>query len=197
MKLIKKSAFLILIILTIQANAQVYKSNTGHASFFSEGTVKDIDAHNEKVKAELNTSTGEIVFIMNMHDFQFKNRKMEKDARRKHLETDKYQEATFRGKINNQIDYAKIGVYPATASGKLKIHGVEKEVTEKGTVTVKEGVITLQSDFNILLKDYNIETPKLAFKEMTADNMSVKVNVMLAEQKKNIASKKKKIKQNL
>lgn len=182
---------LFFVVFATHVNAQIFKSNTGAISFFSEGAVKDIDATNQKVKAELNSSTGEITFFMNMKDFQFKNSKMQKDAKTKYLETDKYQEATFKGKINGKIDYSKNGTYPATASGKLKIHGVEKDVTEKGTVTVKKGVIMLQSDFKILLKDYNIETPKIAFKKMAADNMQVNINVSLSEQKKNIVAAKK------
>jgi polyisoprenoid-binding protein YceI len=177
---------LILIAFVVQANAQVYSSSTGKISFFSEGTVSNVDANNEKVKVELNLSTGEMTFAMNMKDFQFENHKMQKDAAEsKYLETDKYRDASFKGKINNKIDYSINKVYPITVSGKLKIHGVQRDVIEKGTLTIKKGQIILQSEFNILFRDYNIETPKITFKEMTEDNADVKINVILPERKKN------------
>jgi polyisoprenoid-binding protein YceI len=117
-----------------------------------------------------------------MAEFQFKNEKMGKDATKKYIEIDKYPKAGFKGKVNKKIDYAKAGTYPVTVSGVLKIHGAEKRITEKGTMTVKNKQIILRSDFFVLLKDYNIETPKILGQEMTADKVVVKVNATLSGQ---------------
>jgi polyisoprenoid-binding protein YceI len=167
-----------------------YSSTTGFVSFFSEAPIANVDAKNEKVKVELNTSNGEVTFDMAMKDFEFESAKMGRDARKKYLETEKYQKAGFKGKLQGDIDYDKPGSYKATASGKLKIHGVEKDITEKGTVTVlKNGQVKLQSEFNVLLADYKIETPKILGQEMTQDNVQVKVEVTLAKDSKEVASK--------
>ena len=167
-----------------------HTSTKGYVSFFSKAPVADVDAKNEKVKVEMNTSDGEVIVDITMTDFQFKNEKMGRDARKKYLEIDKYQKAGFKGKIQGKIDYDKPGTYSATAMGKLKIHGVEKDVTEKGTVTVVEGgQIKLKSEFNITLADYKIETPKILGQEMTADKVLVKIDATLTKGKKEIASK--------
>jgi len=168
-----------------------HTSTKGYVSFFSKAPVADVDAKNEKVKVEMNTSDGEVIVDITMTDFQFKNEKMGRDARKKYLEIDKYQKAGFKGKIQGKIDYDKPGTYSATAMGKLKIHGVEKDVTEKGTVTVVEGgQIKLKSEFNITLADYKIETPKILGQEMTEDKVLVKIEATLTKGKKEIASKK-------
>jgi len=77
-----------------------------------------------------------------------------------------------------------------TAAGKLKIHGVEKDVTEKGTVTVvKGGQVKLMSEFHVALADYSIETPQILGQEMTEDNVLVKIEATLTKGPKDVASK--------
>jgi polyisoprenoid-binding protein YceI len=117
-----------------------------------------------------------------MADFEFKNEKMGRDADKKYLERGTYPKASFKGKVSSKIDYHKPGKYPVTVTGVLKIHGTEKKITEKGTITVQEKQVVLHSDFYALLKDYNIETPKILGKEMTANKVLVKVNATLPEQ---------------
>jgi polyisoprenoid-binding protein YceI len=160
----------------------IYSTHNGMITFFSEAPVADVDARNEKVKVELNTSTHEVTFDAMMGDFNFKNNKMGRDADKKYLEREKYPKASFKGKVMGKIDYEKPGKYPATVSGALKIHGTEKKVTEKGTIIVKEKQITLLADFYASLKDYNIETPKILGKEMTAEKVLIKVDATLSEQ---------------
>ncbi len=168
-----------------------YTSTEGHVSFFSKAPVADVDALNEKVKVELNASSGEVTLDITMKDFNFKSEKMGRDARKKYLEMDKYPKASFKGKIKGEIDYDKPGSYKATATGKLKIHGIEKDVTEKGTVTVGDrGQVKLQSEFGVTLADYKIETPKILGQEMTEDKVLVKIEAMLTKGGKDVASKK-------
>ena len=168
-----------------------YTSTKGYVSFYSKAPIADVDAQNEKVKVEMNTSSGELIFDITMRDFKFKKEKMGKDARKKYLEIDKHPKAGFKGKIQDKIDYDKPGTYNVTATGKLKIHGVEKDVTEKGTVTVvKGGQVKLKSEFNVTLADYSIETPKILGQEMTADKVLVKIEATLTKGPKDVASKK-------
>jgi polyisoprenoid-binding protein YceI len=116
---------------------------------------------------------------------------MGRDAQTKYLETEKYPKANFKGKISGKIKYDKPGTYPVTVAGTLKIHGTEKKVTEKGVVIIKDKQIGLKSEFHVMLKDYNIETPKILGKEMTADKVRVTVEAMVSEEQ-GLASGKKK-----
>ncbi|SHH57915.1 Polyisoprenoid-binding protein YceI [Chryseolinea serpens] len=168
-----------------------YTSTKGFVSFFAKAPVADVDAKNNKVKVALNPSDGEVTFDMAMKDFEFKNGKMGRDAEKKYLETEKYTTAGFKGKILGKIDYDKPGSYPVTAKGKLKIHGVEKEVSEKGTVVVDKEGVKLLSDFTVALADYKIETPKILGQKMTAEKIQVKIDAKLMKGAKEVASKKK------
>jgi polyisoprenoid-binding protein YceI len=195
---IKDMKTLLIIVFTVSTLAlsgnleqHKYSSSTGFISFFAKAPVANVDAQNKKVKVELNTSDGELSFDMAMKDFEFKNKKMGRDAEKKYLETKKYPKASFKGKIEGKVKYDKPGSYPVTAKGKLKIHGVEKTVSEKGIVVVMDDdVVKLQSEFSVMLADYKIETPKILGKEMTADKVLVKIDVKLLKDTRAIASKK-------
>jgi polyisoprenoid-binding protein YceI len=175
--------------LRMAAQGSEYTTNAAHVSFFATAPVADVDAQNDRVTVTFNTSTNEVTFAMAMADFQFKNKKMGRDAEKKYLETEKYPKAGFKGKITGKVDYDKPGSYPVTAKGTLKVHGVEKEIAEKGTVVVGKGQIKLLSEFNVLLKDYKIETPTILGKEMTADRVQVKVAASLSEGPKDLSKK--------
>jgi polyisoprenoid-binding protein YceI len=176
--------FTMIMILTLfqltRTEAQgTYTTNKGHVSFFANAPVADVDARSDKAKIALNTSTGELTVNADMTSFQFQNKKMGRDARGSYIETDKFPQASFAGKITGKVDYDKPGSYPVTATGKLKVHGTEREVNEKGTVNVQKGRISIQSQFNVALKDHNIETPKILGQEMTEDQVIVKVEATL------------------
>jgi polyisoprenoid-binding protein YceI len=168
-----------------------FATENGFASFYSEAPIADVDARNRNVTVTLNTSTQEIVVEMDMADFHFKNKKMERDARDKYLETEKYSRAGFKGGMHGKIDYEKPGTYPATAVGTLTVHGVDKQVEKKGEIIVAEGKITLRSEFFIALQDYNIETPSILGIKMTQDKVLVKVEATLSEAKDIITKKDK------
>jgi polyisoprenoid-binding protein YceI len=168
-----------------------YATGSGVVSFFSEAPVANVEAVNKNASVELNTSTHEITFTLHMADFEFANKKMGRDAEKKYLETVKYPRAGFKGKVISNVNYGKPGSYPATVKGTLTIHGTNQEITNKGTIIVEEKQIKVQSEFDLRLADYNIETPKLLGRKMTSESVHVKVNAALTKQT-DLASEKKK-----
>jgi polyisoprenoid-binding protein YceI len=69
-------------------------------------------------------------------------------------------------------------------TGKLTIHGVDKDRTLDGTVTVKGGTITLNTKFNVHIADHGIEVPSLYVKNI-AEDVEVKLHAVLEPFKKN------------
>src|ERR1035438_1845816 len=130
---------IVILLLTVAAgkvNGQtIYSTKTGNVSFFSKTPIRDINAKNEKVGVVLNTATNEMVFVVSIKDFVFPDALMQEHFNENYMESDKYPTANFNGKFNEKIDYSKDGITNITATGKLKIHNIEKEVTEKGTLT--------------------------------------------------------------
>jgi hypothetical protein len=86
---------------------------------------------------------------------------MQEHFNENYVESEKFPYAIFKGKLNEKIDFSKDGEYKTTATGKLTIHGVEKERTIEGTVMVKGGEIIMNSSFKVTFAEHNIVIPAL------------------------------------
>lgn len=138
-------------------------SKKSHVTFYSHTDVEDIKAKNFKTVSTLEVETGAVVFSVPMQSFEFDIALMQKHFNSpKFLDTKQFPKAKFVGKITNlsSIHFDKDGVYPATIKGDMNIHGETKNVTEKGTITVKGSSVEMKSKFNLTLADYKIAFEK-------------------------------------
>ena len=165
------------------AQATLYSTSAGNTQFSSETPLENIKAENKKCQAILNISTGELAIRMNMHDFVFPNKLMQEHFNENYMESDKYPNATFSGKIDKVIDYTKDGEYDASATGKFTVHGVTKPRTINGKIKIAGSTITVSSDFQVALADHKIEVPKIVFVKI-AQNIEVKAQYVLSPAKK-------------
>ena len=180
-----KKLFLSLVILSCSAllHAQIYMAKECVISFFSPSPMEDIKAENKVAKPIMNTSTGDIQVRISIIAFTFPDHLMEEHFNENYMESDKFPNSEFKGKINEKVDYSKDGTTKVTVSGKLKIHGVELDRTLEGTVTVKGNQIILDTKFMVHLADYKIVIPKLVAKNI-AEDIEVKLNATLEPFKK-------------
>ncbi|HEY6505852.1 MAG TPA: YceI family protein [Chitinophagaceae bacterium] len=164
---------LLLFSLTTIAQGKFY-TKTGKISFFSSTSVEDIEAINKSVVTLLDTKTGDLQFAVLMKGFEFKKGLMQEHFNRDYVESDKFPKAEFKGQItnNSEINYTTNGTYTAKANGKLTIHGITKDIETTGTITIKDGKLTLNSVFTALVADYKISIPKIY-----RDNISKSIRV--------------------
>src|SRR5437764_202641 len=140
-----KIFILLTTILSVPCVAQVYTVKEGSVHFYSKAPIEDIDAYTNNVQAILNTQAKEVAFIVPIRGFEFRKDLMREHFNEKYMESDKYPNAAFSGKIKEDIDWTKDGKYTATTTGTMKMHGVKKEETYTGEVTVKNGEISIES----------------------------------------------------
>ncbi|HLG36337.1 MAG TPA: YceI family protein [Bacteroidia bacterium] len=180
-----KKIFLLLILSLsfVLSRAQLYSCKEGTVSFFSEAPLENIDAINRNINSFLNFATDEVIFLLPIRGFEFDRDLMEEHFNEKYLESDKYPNATFRGKITEKGEVSKPGIHNITVTGKLTMHGVENEITVPGVVITAEDTIKIRSLFTIALKDYKIKVPKLVFQNI-AETVTVKVNAAYTIYKK-------------
>lgn len=154
-------AALFLITATGAVQAQKYITKTGHIRFFSTTPMEDIEAHNRQVNAAIDSQTGDFVFKVLMKSFQFEKALMQEHFNENYVESDKYPNASFKGKISNikDVDFSKPGKYEVTVEGDLTIKDVTKKISEKGTLEVAGDKVTGKSTFFVQLADYNIKVP--------------------------------------
>ncbi len=177
----KIKPLLLIVLLTVWVatstlNAQnIYLATGGKVSFFSETPVENIDATTESMTSVLNISNNEVQFTVPLRTFKFKKALMEEHFNEKYVESEIYPKSTFKGKINDTIDWARDTVIAVSATGEFNLHGVTKTITEKGKLTIRGTKIRLDVSFLIALKDYNIEIPKLVTKSI-AEEIRVDLN---------------------
>jgi len=185
------SAFAVLSFLS--SKAQIYMGKTCEITFFSAATLENITATNKTTKPILNTSTGDVLIKISIANFDFANALMKEHFNENYMETDKAgakdakgvdtypnKYSTFKGKINEKVDYKKDGMTKVTVTGKLDIHGVSQDRTIDALLTIKGGVISVDTKFNVALKDHNITIPELLYQKI-ATSVEVKMHADLTE----------------
>jgi hypothetical protein len=156
------SLMLIFVFMTAQSvSAQKFITKTGYIKFYSYAPLEKIEAHNRQVNSALDIPTGGFVFKVLMKSFEFEKALMQEHFNENYVESDKYPSAYFAGKVTNikDINLSKDGIYDADVTGKLTLHGVTKDISEKGTFEVKQGKLIGKTKFNLTVADYNITIP--------------------------------------
>jgi polyisoprenoid-binding protein YceI len=116
-------------------------------------------AVNKTVIGAIDPQTGSIQFEANVKNFSFSNPTMQEHFNgEKWLNSDTHPKFTFKGNIVNpsSVDFKKDGTYKTEVEGTLVIKGKEQKLKVPGTVVVKNGTISISSDFTIALADYGI-----------------------------------------
>ena len=135
-----KKAILICIgaLLTSSIMAQdLFQVRESEVSFYSDSPLEKIEAVNTKNKSFFKKSTKTVAIVITIVNFKFEEPLMEEHFNENYMESEKFPTATFKGEINEDIDFSKDGTYDASATGKLTLHGVEQERTIKGKITIK------------------------------------------------------------
>ncbi|HMU09370.1 MAG TPA: YceI family protein [Ferruginibacter sp.] len=175
----KKLFFLLLSLsLGLFAEAQnIYMTKTGKATFYSRAkSPEKVEADNNEVSSVVNMQTGDMVFAILVKSFHFHSALMEEHFNENYVESNKYPKSTFKGAIKNisTVNFLKDGTYPVTVEGDLSLHGVTKNITAKGSLTIKGGKVSAYSKFDVKLKDFNISIPSLV-----ADKISESIDIII------------------
>jgi hypothetical protein len=159
----------------------IYFTNSGNVSFRSEAQQELIRASSKNMRALLDPAQRTFVFKVLIRTFKgFNSALQQEHFNEKYLESEKFPEATFSGKIIEDLDLSIDGVYDIRAKGMLNIHGIEMERIIKSKVNVSHGVIKIESNFSILLSDHNIKVPKVVH-EKIASEIHVELNAELTK----------------
>ena len=170
------------LIMAQTAKAQMFTFSSGSVSFFSKTKMEDIDARNKTPLVVLQIKEKKIAFIAQNTSFKFQSKLMEEHYNEKYVESEKFPLATFQGKINEDIDLTKEGVYSVTVTGTFTLHGVSQERTISGTITVKNGEINVKSVFTVACADHKIIIPSIVGAKVS-ETVDVTVDVNLIPKK--------------
>jgi polyisoprenoid-binding protein YceI len=161
----------------------IYVFSQGSVGFTTKGPLGTIKAESKKLTGTFDTEKRTFSFSMPILSFEgFQNSLQKKHFNEKYMESDKIPQASFKGKIIEEVDFKTPGTYPVRAKGTMTIHGVDKEIIIKSKMTVKADQISIESAFNVLLGDYNIKIPTIVSQQVE-DNIAVVVKLDMSPEK--------------
>jgi hypothetical protein len=155
---------------------QVYEITSGTIHFHSDAPQELIRATSKNLIGAVNISKRTFLFRIGIASFTGFNSPLQKEHfNENYMESEVFPYAAFTGKIIEDVDLSKDGDYNIRAKGKLMIHGVEQQRIIKCHITCKDGIISVQSDFVVLLADHNIKIPRIV-----SDKLSPEINVSVS-----------------
>ena len=164
------------------AFSQRYMTRTGKVTFFSSTPLENIEAINNETACAIDAKGGDVVFQVPIKSFKFERALMQEHFNENYMESDKFPKADFKGKVANlaNVNFGKPGTYDVKVEGKLTIHGVSRQVTLPGTITVQGSGITAASKFRVRPGDYGIKIPGVVASKI-AQEIEVTVNSIMAQ----------------
>ncbi len=141
-----------------------------------------IRAQSQRLRGTIDTATQQFAWSVRINTFEGFNSPLQREHfNEDYMESEKYPEATFAGRIIEAVDWKRPGTYEVRAKGKLTIHGVEQERIIRATLEVKEARLRINAQFSVLLADHEITIPKAVF-YIFSEEVQVTVKTELASQ---------------
>jgi polyisoprenoid-binding protein YceI len=175
-KIIVSIVFVAIAVVSVSGQSK-YITRTGKATIYSHTAAEDISADNNNVTGVINSTTGDIAISVPVQSFQFGKALMQEHFNNSNfMDSKQYPKISLKGKITNlpAVDFSKNGTYEALVTGDLTIKGATKPITEKATVEVNNGKVTVTSKF--VVKDigsYGVGKPMGKKKNNVADDIEV------------------------
>ncbi len=158
-----------------QQPAHLYQITNGKIYFKSDAPLEIIKASSNDLLGLLDIDKKNFSLKISIRSFQGFNSPLQKEHfNENYMESDKYPYASFSGKIIEDVDLTADGEYEVRAKGNLTIHNVQQERIIKADITVKQKLITVHSDFTVLLSEHNIPIPKVVYQKL-ANEIKVEV----------------------
>jgi polyisoprenoid-binding protein YceI len=144
-----------------------YTTRNAKIDFTSEAQLELIQAVSSKVRGLIDPTTNQFAFTIDVNSFEGFNSSLQREHfNEKYMESEKFPMASFSGKIIEQIDFSKNGSYDVRAKGDLDIHGVKQTRIIKGKISVTNGKLDVNADFDVPLSDHNISIPTVVSKKI-------------------------------
>ena len=157
-----------------QTGQDIYACKNAKVSIYSSAPVEDIEASSTAGVSVYNSATGELDFSLPIRSIHFPKALMEEHFNEDYMESDKFPKATFKGKIQEQVDLTKDGSYPITVNGEFIAHGVKQGRTINGTLKINNGILTMTSEFMVRCADHHIVIPQVVFHNI-AESIRIRI----------------------
>lgn len=173
----KYTWFLALISLVFWPASEVklYEVNEGTVYFRSDAPLELIEASSTALRGLINVEERTFAFSVAMTSFEGFNSPLQRvHFNENYMESKQYPNASFSGKIIENIDFTKDGRYTVRAKGQLNVHGVKRERIIRSELQVEDGQLQVHADFTVLLAEHDISIPKIVHQKI-AEQIAVEI----------------------
>lgn len=167
--------FVLTCCIPLLVTAQAFNTSNGNIHFRSDAPLELIKASSKEMRGKLVADKKAFAFTVKIRSFNGFNSPLQKEHfNENYMETTLYPNATFSGKIIEDIDFTVNGTYEVRAKGNLTVHGVAQERIIRADLIIKDGKLSVKSDFTVLLSEHNIPIPKVVHEKLASE---IKVEV--------------------
>jgi hypothetical protein len=153
--------FLLIFFFNVQT-AHFWKCTKGKIIFSSKAPLEMINAKSPDLKGVIDPTNGTFAFSVQNKTFRgFNSTLQEEHFHESYMESHKYKQSGFMGKIIEKIDFTKNGTTTIRAKGKLTIHGMERERIIQSIVEINGQQMSIKCTFSVPLAEHNISIPKI------------------------------------
>lgn len=160
----KVSLFAVLMVIMSGYKQQenLFFTDSGHVEFSSDAPLEYIQASSNELAGILNINDLSFSFTVSMVSFQGFNSALQRTHfNENYIESEKFPNSTFNGKIIEELDFASPGTYHIRAKGLLNVHGVDNDKIIRCTIQVETGRISVESSFTVPLDEHKIKIPSI------------------------------------
>lgn len=168
---ILKTALILFVFLFLsnQAEAQEFITKQGYVEFTSKAPLTTFKGKSDKLAGLVDLNKNMIDFYVDLATIDTGIDMRNKHMRNRYLETEKYPFAEFTGELISEVDPARSDTQHVQVKGEFTIHGISRERTIDGKIYINGDKLYLEASFNVLLKDHDIDRPKVVFYELAED----------------------------
>jgi len=160
-------------------NPNLFSTRNGNAYFLSDAPLEMISATSGSIIGVLNIEDRRFSFSIPVNTFEgFNSALQQTHFNEDYLETDIYPQATFKGKIIEEVDLGTTGQYRIRAKGKLNIHGLDNDRIIRCDVSVEAERIIVKAKFTVFLDNHDIKIPSIVNQKIT-EEIQVEIDLVM------------------
>lgn len=154
-----------------------FRAHSASVSFVSTANFETIKGSSTEVKGNIDAGKRTFSFALPSCSFQgFINDQQKKHYCDKFVKGAKCPEISFKGKIIEDVNLTVPGTYTVRGKEMLLLHGEEKERIIDAKITVKEGQISIDSNFTVPIEGHGIKVSKMNSLAIAKEvNVTVKI----------------------
>lgn len=145
------------------------KVERSEITFLSEAPLERITATNTRSTGLLDATARSFAVRIPIIEFQGFNAPLQQEHfNENYLESRKFPNATFEGRIIEAVDLSIPGEHAVRAKGRFTIHGVETERVIPCRVIVTDQGVRVTAEFEVTLGDHGIRIPRVVQQKLAA-----------------------------